>query len=207
MTITFTPLTREHLPLMLTWLQAPHVKQWWDRHMNWTIEKVEQKFGTYCEGFKVVDGGKRPIYAFVIELDSKPIGTGPTLTCHQEQNAEMNSSLLPVEKAERVTVIPIGYIQCYDLRDFAHPDLPYNILPQKCAGLDLFIGEIESIGRGVGTQILQQFLTEQVDPLFNGCVIDPVSDNLRAIKAFEKAGFKTFQEVSNITWMKKNRDQ
>lgn len=167
MTITFAPLTKNHFSLMLTWLQTPHVKPWWDRHMQWTLEKVEQKFGTYADGYKLVDGIKKPMHAFIIEKDKKPI----------------------------------GYIQLYDVRDFKHPDLPYDILPAQCAGLDLFIGDVESLGNGRGTQILQQFLTEKVDPLFNGCVVDPVCDNVRAIKAFEKAGFTLFQTTSNITWM------
>ncbi|MBX3584092.1 MAG: acetyltransferase [Rhizobiaceae bacterium] len=91
---------------------------------------------------------------------------------------------------------PIAYLQSYDphLED-GHP---YQDQPFGTLGLDISIGPPELIGKGHGSAILSQF----VELLFEeGCprvVIDPHPDNLRAIRAYEKAGFRTFDRRTSI---------
>jgi aminoglycoside 6'-N-acetyltransferase len=71
-------------------------------------------------------------------------------------------------------------------------------LGEDAVGVDLFIGEIELIGRGHGPAMLLQFLREVAFP-FHGidvCVIGPSVKNLAAIRAYEKAGFQRLREVS-----------
>jgi aminoglycoside 6'-N-acetyltransferase len=85
---------------------------------------------------------------------------------------------------------PLAYLQSYDphLED-GHPyaDQPFGTL-----GLDLSIGDVGMVGIGHGSAILRQF----VDILFGEgvprVVIDPDLTNLRAIRAYEKAGFVAF---------------
>lgn len=68
------PLDQSHFSLLLTWLQAPHVKAWWDKDTAWTLELVQAKYGEYAKGFKTEDGIKKNIRAFIICCDDEPIG-------------------------------------------------------------------------------------------------------------------------------------
>jgi aminoglycoside 6'-N-acetyltransferase len=85
---------------------------------------------------------------------------------------------------------PIAYLQSYDphLED-GHP---YQDQPFGTLGIDISIGPPDLLGKGHGSAIVRQY----ADMLFEeGCprlVIDPHPDNLRAIRAYEKAGFQAF---------------
>jgi aminoglycoside 6'-N-acetyltransferase len=91
---------------------------------------------------------------------------------------------------------PIAYLQSYDphLED-GHP---YQDQPFGTLGIDISIGPPDLVGIGHGSAIISQF----VDLLFEeGCprvVIDPHPDNLRAIRAYEKAGFRTFDRRESV---------
>ena len=74
MNITLHPLSLEHFPLMLQWLNAPHVHQWWNPETEWTLEKIEEKYTPYTQGYKLVKEQRKPIYAYIIEADNIPIG-------------------------------------------------------------------------------------------------------------------------------------
>ena len=82
---------------------------------------------------------------------------------------------------------PIGYIQYSQVlegRTYHVPDLA------RLFGVDLFIGEPDHWGKGIGTRALSLL----VDFLFQTegaqkVVIDPYVTNLRAIRSYEKAGF------------------
>jgi aminoglycoside 6'-N-acetyltransferase len=91
----------------------------------------------------------------------------------------------------------IGYIQAYRIRDY--PD--YNRFigaPDDCAGIDLFIGEPELIGRGIGTRVVKSSLRSIVfaDATIMSCAIGPETGNRRAIRAYEKAGFRHWKTVA-----------
>ena len=64
--------------------------------------------------------------------------------------------------------------------------------------MDISIGPPELVGKGHGSAIVRQF----TDMLFEeGCprvVIDPHPDNLRAVRAYEKAGFCAFDTRTSI---------
>jgi aminoglycoside 6'-N-acetyltransferase len=75
MNITFEPLTESHFPLLLKWLEMPHVKAWWDQDIKWTQELINKKFSSYVDGWwKAENGQTEKIEAFIICVDSKPIG-------------------------------------------------------------------------------------------------------------------------------------
>jgi aminoglycoside 6'-N-acetyltransferase len=70
-------------------------------------------------------------------------------------------------------------------------------LGEDAIGVDLFIGEVELIGRGHGPAMLRQFLRDVAFP-FHGvdvCVIGPSIKNVPAIRAYEKIGFRALREV------------
>jgi aminoglycoside 6'-N-acetyltransferase len=83
---------------------------------------------------------------------------------------------------------PFAYLQCYDPE--AWPEGGLAPQPRGARGIDQFIGEADMIERGHGSAFIRAF----VDRLLTAgtpCVLtDPNPANLRAIRAYEKAGFR-----------------
>lgn len=65
------------------------------------------------------------------------------------------------------------------------------------AGIDLFIGEPDLIGKGLGPAAIRAFLRDVVFARYDvaECVIGPSVRNLSAIRAYEKAGFVFLRDV------------
>ena len=85
---------------------------------------------------------------------------------------------------------PIAYLQSYDphLED-GHP---YQDQPTGTLGIDLSIGPPELLNKGHGSAIVRQFVEALFDEGAPRIVIDPDPTNARAIRAYEKAGFRAF---------------
>jgi aminoglycoside 6'-N-acetyltransferase len=92
---------------------------------------------------------------------------------------------------------PFGYLQCYDLA--ASPDSAVPAQPAGARGTDQLIGEPDMLARGHGSAFICAFL----EGLFAvGCprvLTDPDPNNARAIRAYEKAGFRRYREVEVAT--------
>jgi len=168
MNISFKPLCESDFPLMLKWLEAPHVKQWWDLDIVWTLELVQRKYSSYANGYKNLKLNdqiiKKPIYAFIIFAGD----------------------------------VPIGYMQYYNSHDFP-PEQSYNCSEflEHCAGLDWYIGEVEFIGKGIASQIFLLFLEQFVFCKFDHVLVDPDSQNTKAIHIYEKIGFTVIKKTIN----------
>jgi RimJ/RimL family protein N-acetyltransferase len=67
------------------------------------------------------------------------------------------------------------------------------------AGVDLFIGEPEHVGRGVGAEALRRFVDEVVFGREGArfCIADPHPENRASVRAFEKAGFRSRGESTD----------
>ena len=90
---------------------------------------------------------------------------------------------------------PVGFIQTYLVADY--PDFAARIgVGGGVAGVDLFVGEEELTGRGLGTEVLRAFVRDVVfaEPRTTACVADPDGRNTASIRAFEKAGFRRVGE-------------
>ena len=59
----FKPLAETDFPLLLKWLEEPHVKAWWDQNTSWTPELIAKKYAL-----------NRPVQAYTILIDELPIG-------------------------------------------------------------------------------------------------------------------------------------
>lgn len=92
---------------------------------------------------------------------------------------------------------PFAYAQDYDPQDLPGHHLSY--LPKGSRGIDQAIGDIDLVGRGHGSAVLQL----QIERLFAAGVpvigADPHPLNSRAIRAYEKAGF-TVNQVQATAW-------
>jgi aminoglycoside 6'-N-acetyltransferase len=73
-----------------------------------------------------------------------------------------------------------AYLQCYDLTAW---NSGFGAQPKGTRGIDVFIGEPDMIGHG--SAFIGHFVKDRV----RRTVTDPDPANLRAIRAYEKAGF------------------
>ena len=83
---------------------------------------------------------------------------------------------------------PLAYLQSYD--PHLEDDHPYADQPTGTLGLDISIGNADLIGKGHGSAIISQFALELFEEGAPRLVIDPHPDNTRAIRAYERAGFR-----------------
>ncbi len=90
---------------------------------------------------------------------------------------------------------PIGFIVCCDLYAYRTKcPAPKGLFTQEEPGtfcMDLFIGEEDYLNKGYGTEIVKAF----IDYIFKHfqakqVLIDPAVTNKRAIRCYEKAGFR-----------------
>lgn len=90
---------------------------------------------------------------------------------------------------------PLGYIQYYNAHSIGNGW--WENEPLGTYGIDLLIGEKTQVGKGVGPAIIKEFTTFilRQEPNVTSIIIDPEPTNLRAIKAFEKAGFVRESEI------------
>jgi aminoglycoside 6'-N-acetyltransferase len=81
---------------------------------------------------------------------------------------------------------PFGYLQCYSLTAW---NTGFGPQPEDTRGIDQFIGEDDMIARGHGSAFIRQFVDAQLRQGLPRMVTDPDPRNLRAVRAYEKAGF------------------
>ena len=79
-----------------------------------------------------------------------------------------------------------GYLQCYDLTAW---NSGFGEQPKGTRGIDLFIGEADMIEHGHGSAMIRAFVDERLKHGAPRVVTDPDPKNLRAMRAYEKAGF------------------
>jgi aminoglycoside 6'-N-acetyltransferase len=91
---------------------------------------------------------------------------------------------------------PIGYAQSYDphLED-GHP---YQDQPFGTLGIDISIGEPDLVDKGHGSEIVRRFAELLFSEGAPRIIIDPDPANARAIRAYEKAGFREFDRRESI---------
>jgi aminoglycoside 6'-N-acetyltransferase len=83
---------------------------------------------------------------------------------------------------------PFAYLQCYDQR--AWPDNGLGIHPPGTRGIDQFIGEPDMTGRGHGSAFIRAFIVDLMRAETPRVLTDPDPTNARAIRAYERAGFR-----------------
>src|SRR5262245_41740560 len=142
----FRPMAPADLPLVLRWLQTPHVMQWW---------------GEAYREFELIRGD------FEIE------GMDQFIVCVWDR--------------------PFGYLQCYEPTRWPENGLGRH--PPGTRGIDQFIGETDMIGRGHGSAFIRAFIERLLRAGAPRIITDPDPANVRAIRAYEKAGFYKDREV------------
>lgn len=82
---------------------------------------------------------------------------------------------------------PFAYVQAYPLRAWPQPHL--DGMPGDTEMIDAFIGVPELLGRGHGSALLKAFAERLMAEGTPFVAIDPAADNLRARRAYARAGF------------------
>jgi aminoglycoside 6'-N-acetyltransferase len=83
---------------------------------------------------------------------------------------------------------PFAYLQCYD--PTAWPENGFGDLPDGTRGIDQFIGEPAMVDRGYGSALIRTFIDGLLAAGTPRVVTDPAPANMRAVRAYEKAGFR-----------------
>ena len=79
-----------------------------------------------------------------------------------------------------------AYLQCYRLTDW---NIGFGVQPDGTRGIDQFIGEPQMINCGHGSALTRNFAGGLLTSGTPRVVTDPDPKNLRAVRAYEKAGF------------------
>lgn len=114
----------------------------------------------------------------------------------EESLAEYRAALEGREPTEHYLIVvdgrAIGMIQTYLVSDYQDWEEIVQVGP-GVAGVDILIGEEDQVGRGLGPQILAQFVRDVVTA--DAVVATVEEPNRRSWRAFEKAGFRRVRDV------------
>jgi aminoglycoside 6'-N-acetyltransferase len=83
---------------------------------------------------------------------------------------------------------PFAYLQCYDQSRCLENGLGRH--PPLTRGIDQFIGESDMVDRGHGSAFVRAFVDDLLSAGTPRVITDPNPANARAIRAYEKAGFR-----------------
>jgi aminoglycoside 6'-N-acetyltransferase len=87
---------------------------------------------------------------------------------------------------------PFGYLQCYRMTEW---NTGFGAQPDGTRGIDQMIGEPDMIERGHGSGFIRAFVEDLLAGGTPRVVTDPDPANARAIRAYEKAGFRPDRAV------------
>ncbi|MBV9880291.1 MAG: GNAT family N-acetyltransferase [Gemmatirosa sp.] len=118
--------------------------------------------------------------------------------------AEVEAEFLPLttagDSSTRAYVallgdVPIGYVQSYVAMGSDDGWWPDETDP-GVRGIDQYLAEGASLGRGLGTAMVRAFVDQLLaDPAVTRVQTDPDPANGRAVRCYEKAGFRRVGEV------------
>lgn len=100
--------------------------------------------------------------------------------------------------------VDTGYIQYWTVADqLFEPwltEAPWlKDLPDGTIGVDLSIGDGGKLSKGIGTAVLVAFVALLREQGFDQIIIDPDPANKRAVRAYEKAGFRAIPAFEGKT--------
>jgi aminoglycoside 6'-N-acetyltransferase len=91
---------------------------------------------------------------------------------------------------------PFGYVQTCDLASW--PDPAFADQPPGTRAIDQFIGEANMLGKGHGAGFVRAFVDRLLVAQAPRVITDPDPANRRAVRAYEKAGFRRVRLVDTL---------
>lgn len=91
---------------------------------------------------------------------------------------------------------PLGFLMTSLVKGPYNSNDPYNKWYEEgkeTITLDLLIGPEEYLGRGLGHRMIQEFLLDRFSHV-DKVLIDPEESNTRAIRVYEKSGFRKIEQ-------------
>jgi aminoglycoside 6'-N-acetyltransferase len=87
---------------------------------------------------------------------------------------------------------PVGFVQMIDP---AREESRYwGEVPAGLRAIDIWIGEQADLGKGYGTQMMRLALARCfADPTVTAVLVDPLAENTRAHRFYERLGFRLFE--------------
>ncbi|MEP2703785.1 MAG: GNAT family N-acetyltransferase [Roseibium sp.] len=97
-----------------------------------------------------------------------------------------------------------GYIQVWSIGDQQGTEwvkeYPWlELLPGEAVGVDLSLAHPDEMSKGLGSKTLQAFVRKLRRDGHTRIIIDPDPGNHRAVRAYEKAGFKVIDDLIGRT--------
>jgi RimJ/RimL family protein N-acetyltransferase len=90
----------------------------------------------------------------------------------------------------------IGYFQSYQAAACHTDGWWLDVTDPGVFGIDQFLADAAKLGQGLGTQLVRAFVAELfADPRVTRVQVDPSPLNTRAIRCYEKAGFRRVREI------------
>jgi aminoglycoside 6'-N-acetyltransferase Ib len=91
---------------------------------------------------------------------------------------------------------PVGFIQSYVPSAFHHEGWWLDEHDPGARGIDVFLADADRLGQGLGSTMIAAFVARLLDdPRVTRVQADPAPDNARAIRCYERAGFRAAGEV------------
>ena len=96
---------------------------------------------------------------------------------------------------ERVGYIQVWFIGHWQNEPWIAANPWLGELPRDAIGVDITIGRADLLSKGIGSRALRQFVDGLRAQGHRFIIIDPDPENLRAVRAYEKAGFRIIPEL------------
>lgn len=88
---------------------------------------------------------------------------------------------------------PIGFLQIIDPAE--EEGRYWGNVPANLRAIDIWIGEAAYLGRGYGTRMMRLAIDQCfADPAVQAILIDPLASNVRAIRFYQRLGFRAVGE-------------
>ncbi|WP_432363853.1 GNAT family N-acetyltransferase [Sporosarcina sp. UB5] len=111
-----------------------------------------------------------------------------------ESNDETRCLILYDEK-------PIGYVQFYPIEEKERRIYGFSDSSEVIYGMDQFIGETAYWNKGIGTKLVEMIVVYLLtEKNADRIVMDPQTWNERAIRCYEKCGFKKVKLLPKHEW-------
>jgi AacA4 family aminoglycoside N(6')-acetyltransferase len=148
-------MTEADIPLLHTWLQRPHVQQWWLGDEG--EPTLDQAHARYLPRVR----GEEPVTPYIVMLDGRPVGFAQSYVALGSGDGWWENETDPGVR-----------------------------------GIDQFLAEEQLLGRGIGTRLVRTLVARLfADAAVTKVQTDPHPANARAIRCYEKAGFRRIGEI------------